>query len=76
MMGKRGRPTAGQPTSQNFKVCSNGFAEFYQGSTHSSSSCKFSRRAKIDNIEELVKSPSSLERLASRTIYKSSDTVL
>ena len=76
MMGKRGRPTAGQPTSQNFKVCSNCFAKIYRGSTHSSSSCKFSRRAKIDNIEELVKSPSSLERLALRTIYKSSDTVL
>ena len=55
---------------------SNCFAKIYRGSTQSSSSCKFSRRAKIDNIKELVKSPSSLERLTSRTIYKSSDTVL
>ena len=51
-------------------------AKIYRGSNHTAQSCKSSRRAKIDNMEEMVKSPISLERLASRTIKKSLDSTL
>ena len=77
MMKKRGRrPTKEASLREFFKVCGNCMAKIYRGSNHTAQSCKSSRRAKIDNIEEMVKSPISLERLASRTIKKSSDSTL
>ena len=61
LMGKRGRHSAAQATpTESCKVCSHCFARIYRGSNHSAGSCKFSRKARVDNIEELVKSPTSL----------------
>ena len=78
MMKKRGRPPATEAATPRvvYKVCGNCMAKIYRGSNHTAQSCKSSRRAKIDNIEEIVKSPISLERLASRTIMNSSDSTL
>ena len=77
MMKKRGRPPTKEASLREFfKVCGNCMAKIYRGSNHTAQSCKSSRRAKIDNFEEMVKSRVSLERLASRTIKKSSDSTL
>ena len=77
MMKKHGRPPTKEASLQEFcKVCGNCMAKIYHGSKHTAESCKSSCRPKIDNIEEIVKSPISLERLASRTIKKSSDSTL
>ena len=77
MMKKCGHPPTKEASLREFfKVCGNYMAKIYRGSNHTAQSCRSSRQAKIDNIEEMVKSPISLERLASRTIRKSSDSTL
>ena len=77
MMKKCGRPSPKEASLREFfKVYGNYLAKIYRGSNHTAQSCKSSRRAKIDNIEEMVKSPINLERLASRPINKSSDSTL
>ena len=75
---KRGRPssTATSKPAEKYKVCSRCFARIYRGSNHSSASCLNSRREKLDNIVELVNSPKSMERIAARTINKSTDGTL
>ena len=73
---KRGRPLANTAVpAQSHKVCSRCFARIYIGSNHTSSSCLNSRREKLDNIVDLVSSPTSLERIAGRTINKSGGTL-
>ena len=72
MVEKQGRPPTKEVSLRVFlKVCGNCMAKIYRGSNHTAQSCKSSRRAKIDNIDEMVKIAISLERLASRTIKKS-----
>ena len=71
MMKKCGRPPTKEASLREFfKVCGNCMAKIYRGS------CKSSRRAKVENIEKMVKSPISLERLASCSIKKPSDSTL
>ena len=68
---KRGRPkleTAEKPTS--YKVSSNCFGHVYRDSSHSITSCKFSRRDKV-YVENLVKSPVTLQCIASRVVRDS-----
>ena len=78
MKKKRGRPKAATPDDRptSCKVCSNCFASIYRGSNHSASACKHSRRSKVYNVENLVQSPVTLERVASRVIKQSSETPL
>ena len=66
--------TPENPTS--YKVCSNCFAHIYRGINHSVTSCKFSRRDKVYNVENLVKSPVTLQRIASRVVRDSAVTPL
>lgn len=72
---KRGRPTTNSTPVQNYKVCSRCFAPIYRGSNHSSRSCLFSRRKKLDNIVDLLNSPTSLERIAARTINSADNSL-
>ena len=77
MMKKRGRPPTKEVSLREFfKGFGNCMAKIYRGNNLTAQSCKSSCRAKIDNIEKMVKSPISLERLASRTIKKSSASTL
>ena len=73
---KRGRPAAEKTTPKCYKVCSNCFQQIYQGSNHSVSKCRRSRRNKVSHVEELVSSPTTLQRVASRVIKNHADTPL
>ena len=74
---KRGRPAAEEKTtSKSYKVCSNCFHQIYQGSNHSESKCRNSRRNKVSHVEELVSSPTTLQRVTSRDIKNLDDTRL
>ena len=75
---KKGRPAAAEKTTPKcYKVCSNCFQQIYQRSNHSVSKCLSSRRQnKVSHVEELVSSPTILERLASCVIKNHTDTPL
>ena len=76
---KRGRPKKEgtvTPPKSYYKVCSNCFEHIYKGSNHTEASCKNSRRSKVYNIEALVQSPTTLQRVASRVIKDAAGTPL
>lgn len=75
---KRGRPKEGDEVtpSKTHKVCSNCFEHIYRGSSHTAANCKNSRRSKVYNIEGLVQSPTTLQRIASRVVKDSDSTPL
>ena len=74
---KKGRPAAAEKmTLKCYKVCSNCFQQIYQGSNHSVSKCRSSRRNKVSYVQELLSSPTTLQRVASRVIENHADTPL
>ena len=69
---KRGRPkTKEQPLPTTVKVCSLCFQVVYQGCRHQCSSTNC-RRKRVYNIEQLM-TPTTSERVASRTLNRCSD---
>ena len=73
---KRGRRPSSSNTPTIYKICTNCFQKIYQGSNHSVSNCRYSRRNKVSNVEELVSSPTTLQRVASRVIKNQDGTPL
>ena len=69
---KFGRPCANPEDkhSDRLKVCGKCFSVLYRGCNHSPQMCS-SRREKVYNLERLIDSPVTKQRLASRTINKS-----
>ena len=69
---KRGRPKSKeQPVETTIKVCSLCLQSVYPGCRHKCSNRNY-RRKKVHNMEELL-TPTTSERLASRTITRCSD---
>ena len=71
---KKGRPKGNAP--QCYKICGKCFQQIYQGSNHSASKCRYSRRDKVSHVEKLVSTPTTLQRVASRIVKRHSDTPL
>ena len=71
---KKGRPKQNQEKStlNILKLCSTCFTEIYQRCRHQCSKNRY-RHKKLNNLEELIGSPTTSERLASRTIDKSNE---
>ena len=65
---KRGRPAATNPVPEaTFKLCAHCLTKLYRGCNHSKSDCS-SRRQKVYNVNELVNSPVTVQRVASKVI--------
>ena len=69
---KRGRPRHAEQEEcnqklRNYKICGNCFAKIYPGCRHSKEECH-SRRLKVDNLQLLLDSPKTTERLTSRLV--------
>ena len=52
------------------------FQQIYQGSNHSVWKCRSSRRNIVSQIEELIRSPTTLQGVASHLIKNHADTPL
>ena len=76
MKKKRGRPTTNSTEEQKqrvLKICATCFRIVYPGCTHD---CTSSRKARVENLEDLVSSPSTSQVYASRVIDNSDGTLL
>lgn len=69
MKKKAGRPcnpeSGTMENRETIKICGHCFTKLYPGCQHSSEMCS-SRRSKVSNIEKLINSPVSTQRLSSR----------
>ena len=73
---KPGRPACAEKTEiSHFKICGNCFAQIYRGSRYSLQMCA-SRREKVCNVEKLLNSPQTKQRVASRTKNEFSGSAL
>ena len=76
---KRGRPASSVSHSvveeTTIKVCAHCFAKVHRGNPHSKTDCA-SRRQKVYNLENLIDSPVTEQRIASRVIKLNEGTPL
>ena len=74
---KKGRPAAAKKmTPKCYKVCCNCFQQIYQASNHSVPKCRSSWQNKVSHVEELVSSPTALQRMTSCVIKNHANTPL
>ena len=72
---KKGRTKTTTPVKYH-KICGNCFHEIYQGSNQSAEKCRYSRRDKVRQVEEILESPTTLQRVTARVLKRQSDTPL